>query len=79
MGYSGEPFGFRAALTALFADQRVRRLDWNGQGMYIYLVRESSAWPRRAHIDMQYADGTFGVWVPSISDILAEDWVIVTE
>lgn len=28
----------------------------------------------RDHLDMRYADGTFGVWLASQSDILADDW-----
>lgn len=32
----------------------------------------------RPHIDMKYADGTHGVWLASQSDMLGDDWVIVT-
>ena len=70
--------------------KRVARAGWNGKGMFIYLVdgstftvnraplnkhfAEGTEVVYRAHVDMQYADGTLGVWSPSNSDILATDW-----
>lgn len=67
------------------------RTGWNGRGMYVYLqpgtsfltsrdplvkmLGEDVHVKYRPHIDMRYADGTFGVWLPSMGDVLAEDWV----
>lgn len=31
----------------------------------------------RPHIDLRAPDGTCGVWTPSNSDLLQEDWVII--
>lgn len=31
----------------------------------------------RPHLDMCYADGSFGVWVASHSDMIARDWYVV--
>ncbi|MES5971865.1 DUF2829 domain-containing protein [Bacillus cereus group sp. MG1] len=29
------------------------------------------------YLQLRCADGTHAMWVPSVSDILAEDWMIV--
>lgn len=88
-----KPSTFGEALTQLKQGRRLARLGWNGKDMFIYLVAGSKFAVNRAplnefyvqgteveylpHIDMKYADGTLGVWVPSQTDVLAEDWVIV--
>ena len=87
--------GFDEALRRLREGRRLTRLGWNGKGMWVYLVPGSRFKVNRAplkevlpegaeveyrpHIDMKYADGTFGVWLASQSDILADDWCIVCE
>lgn len=30
-----------------------------------------------ARIDMRYADGTHGVWTPTVEDLLAQDWKLL--
>ncbi len=83
---------FFCALEAIKAGKKLGRKGWNGKGMFVYLVEGSeftinrpplnSIFPEgmtvkyRPHIDLFAADGTFGVWNPSMQDILAEDWFI---
>lgn len=33
----------------------------------------------RPHVDMKAPDGTCGVWTPSNSDILADDWIEIVD
>ena len=81
---------FGMALYMLRRGHRLRRQGWNGKGMFVYLVAGSTfavsrppldqLYPHgtevqyRPHLDMKATDGTLGVWVPSQTDILAEDW-----
>jgi hypothetical protein len=86
-------FNFGHALALLNAGFRVSRSGWNGKDMYVYKVDGSTFNANRPpltnhltkgtqvvyrpHLDMRYADGTFGVWLASQSDMLAEDWVVL--
>jgi hypothetical protein len=81
---------FSAALQLVKMGMRATRTGWNGKDMFVYMVPSSefkvSRPPLlgifaldtdihyRAHIDMRYADGSCGVWSPSNSDLLANDW-----
>jgi hypothetical protein len=72
---------------------RAARAGWNGKGMFVFLVPgstftvnrepllsilgEGTEVNYRPHIDLKAADGTIGVWQPSMSDVLADDWEIV--
>ena len=84
---------FSEALSQLKAGKRVGRSDWKN-ALYIFLVAGSQFEVNRAplnqffapgtqvtyrpHIDMCGADGTIGTWAPSMVDVLAEDWYVVT-
>lgn len=86
-------YSFSEALAWLKQGKKMARTGWNGKNMFVYLVRGSTFNVNRApllgifpegtevtyrpHLDMKYADGTFGVWLASQSDILADDWVMV--
>lgn len=81
---------FGEALYVLKQGGKVARQNWNGKGMYCFIVpgsnfkvsrpplnthfEEGTEIDYRPHIDMKYADGTIGVWVASHSDMLMEDW-----
>lgn len=83
---------FGAALDALKDGRRVSRAGWNGKGMFVYLV-PSNAYPPSTDAAKSYFNGglvpynaylaiknvndTVSTWVPSINDVLAEDWGIV--
>ncbi len=81
---------FSEALEAIKAGHRMTRAGWNGNGMFVFLVAGSvfkvnreplmsilgdgAEVTYRPHIDLRAADGTIGVWQPSMSDLLADDW-----
>lgn len=83
---------FGLALEALKRGQRVARAGWNGKGMFVFLVPGSTfnvnrppllgIYPEgtpityRPHIDIKGVDGSISTWVPSIGDVMAEDWQI---
>ena len=84
---------FGWALNKLRQGLKVTRTGWNGKDMFVYFVQgsnfvvnrlpltsilpEGTAVQYRPHLDMKYADGTFGVWLASQSDLLGEDWEVV--
>jgi hypothetical protein len=86
---------FGLAVEALRRGDRVARAGWNGKGMFVYLVPansypaqtgvakaffgEGAMVPYNAYLALKGVDGTVNTWVPSISDVLAEDWGIATQ
>ena len=84
---------FSEALRLLKDGKTVCRSNWNGKGMYLYLVAGSTFKVNRAplngllpngtevnylpHIDMRTVDGSFVPWLASQTDLLAEDWMEV--
>lgn len=85
---------FGQAIAALKAGKRVSRSGWNGKGMFLYLVPGSTFTVNRPplmgiypegtaikylpHIDMRTADGACVPWLASQTDVLAEDWAVLT-
>lgn len=82
---------FGHALETLKMGHSVCRAGWNGKGMFIYLV-PAAAYPAQtavakavfgdmvpynAYLALKGVDGTVSTWVPSINDVLANDWSIV--
>lgn len=88
---SGLTFG--DALQALKAGKRVARAGWNGKGMFVYYVRaaaylaqseaaktyfgENAYVPYAPYLALKGVDERVSPWVPSINDVLAEDWVVL--
>lgn len=88
---SGLTFG--DALQALKAGKRVARVGWNGKGMFVYYVRaaaylaqseaaktyfgENAYVPYAPYLALKGVDERVSTWVPSINDVLAEDWVVL--
>lgn len=84
---------FSKALTALKEGKAVCRKGWNGKSMFVYMI-PSNAYPAMTGVAKEYfKDGlvpyepylaikntseSVNTWVPSISDLLAEDWEIYT-
>lgn len=82
---------FSLALDEIKAGCNMTRTGWNGSGMFVFLVPgstfrvnrepllsilgEGTEVNYRPHIDLCAADGSIGVWQPSMSDLLADDWV----
>lgn len=87
---SGMTFGL--AVEALRKGLSVARNGWNGKGMFVYLVPanaypaqtpvaksffgESSLVPYNAYLAIKNVDNTVSTWVPSVNDVLAEDWSV---
>jgi hypothetical protein len=85
---------FGHALECLKNGQRVARAGWNGKSMFLFLVPGSTFLVNRppllgiypegtpinyhAHIDMKTADGTVVPWLASQTDVLANDWMVVS-
>lgn len=83
---------FSDALIEIKKGELLTRSGWNGKNMFVFLVHGSEFKVNREplntifemgtdikyrpHIDMRYADGTIGVWLASMGDIMADDWVI---
>lgn len=86
---------FGAALSALKDGKCVARTGWNGTGMFLFLVNGSHFSVNRApllgifpegtevdyrpHIDMKTAQGDIVPWVASQSDLLCDDWILVSQ
>lgn len=86
---------FGQALQHLREGRRVRRVGWNGKGMFLFLVPGSRFTVNRApllgiypegteieyhaHIDMRTAQGYVVPWLCSQTDMLAWDWEIVPD
>lgn len=81
---------FGQAIELLKAGHRMARKGWNGKGMYIEYVDaqdwNSSSLERpgfadelkpRPWLGIKTVDDQFMPWIPSQSDVLAEDWVIL--
>ena len=84
---------FGNAIEALKEGKRAARAGWNGKGMFLFLVPgsnfivnrepllsimgEGAQITYRPHIDMKDAEGKVVPWLPSQTDMLAEDWQIV--
>lgn len=89
-GFEG---GFGWALAKLKDGFRIARHGWNGVGMFAYLVPAASypvqtgaakehfgdgaMVPYRAYLALKTAQGDVATWVPSCSDVLADDWAVV--
>ncbi|VTU38317.1 hypothetical protein H4CHR_04393 [Variovorax sp. PBS-H4] len=84
---------FGAAIRHLKDGDRVARKGWNGKGMFVYYVPAASypaqtgaakahfgdgaMVPYNAYLALKGVDGSISTWVPSINDVLAEDWVVL--
>ena len=85
---------FSRALEELKVGNLVAREGWNGKGMYLYLVPGSTFTVNRAtllgilgegarveyrsHIDMMDAFGKAVPWLASQTDLLSDDWIVVS-
>lgn len=75
----GETFGFGRAIELAKKGKLVARSGWNGKGMYVSYCKGKDH--EHAIIEPFFVilnvRNAFNTWVPSISDVLAEDWRIV--
>lgn len=86
-------FEFSIALPLLKKGNKLARTGWNGKGMFIYYIPADAYPPRteiaksfcnsdglvpyNAYLAIKNVDGAVSTWVPSINDVLADDWIIV--
>ena len=86
---------FSEALTQIKKGMRLAREGWNGKGLFIFLVNGSRFTVNREpllsilgegtevsynpHIDVRRTDGSISTWSPSNDDVLADDWVLVSD
>lgn len=89
-----DAMSFGHAIAAMKRGHKVARAGWNGKGMFLFLVAGSEFRPTREplrtimgpdaivsyrpHIDMRDASGCIVPWLASQTDMLADDWMIVT-
>lgn len=74
-----QTFGFGEALSLLRAGARVARTGWNGKGMWIKLqLPDDNSKMTLPYIFMYTATGDLVPWLASQTDLLAEDWMLVT-
>lgn len=70
---------FSIALDMIRGGRRLARTGWNGKGMWV-ACQASGGHDRPMNRDFLYlrtADGGFVPWIPSQSDLFAEDWHVV--
>ncbi len=76
--YPPTNYSFAAALYGLRDGDRMARVGWNGQNMYIHLqVPNAKSKMTLPYIYMYTGKGDLVPWVASQTDILAEDWFVV--
>lgn len=82
---------FGEAVEAMKDGFSVARHGWNGKGMFVYYVPPAIYQTNteiakktfgeevqyNAYLAIKNVDGTVSTWVPSINDVLSEDWVMV--
>ena len=71
---------FGQALTAMRAGICVRRAGWNGKGMWVALQRpDEGSKMTLPYIYMYTTDGNLVPWLASQTDMLADDWCVLTD
>lgn len=78
-----KPVSFSEVLNGLKAGRKYQRQGWNGKGLYVQLHGSIPAISLTG--DPKYIDKFLVIvngervntWVPSVSDLFAEDWVEV--
>lgn len=67
------------AVDALKAGRRVARQGWNGKGMWLELQRpDAHSKMTLPYVYMRTAQMDLVPWLCSQTDLLADDWVIVS-
>lgn len=72
-------YDFSVVIDSLKRGNYARRVGWNGKGLAVSLVFSVNGLPNLQPFFIIYNSntGTYNTWVPSVSDLLAEDWVIL--
>ena len=79
MQTGGERMTIGEAIKALKQGKKVCRRGWNGKGMYIQYnkARDFEHSELCPFLTIKNVRNSFDTWVPSIWDLMAEDWEIV--
>lgn len=79
---AGDSLNFGQALQAVTTGQRIYRTGWNGAGMWVEYYQPATsvdlpylrlAYPVGSRL---YPEGARVPWLPSQTDLLAQDWAI---
>ena len=70
---------FGDAIAALKSGYKVARAGWNGKNMWLKLVNKGFLADLLPFIGMKTADNKFVPWLASQTDLLACDWVILSD
>jgi hypothetical protein len=89
-----ENLNFGQAVEAVKLGSKIAREGWNGKGMFVYYVPENKypfstevgktladeegKVSYNAYLAIKNVNGTISTWVPSINDVLAEDWTTLS-
>ncbi len=77
--HDGQTNDFGYALAALNRGERVSRSGWNGKGMWVKVQRpDAHSKMSLPYIYMKTADDKLVPWLASQTDILSEDWGVVS-
>jgi hypothetical protein len=66
---------FSTALIKLKKGYKVARKGWNGKGMYVFI--NTNIDDIEPFLVIRTVNKTYNTWVPSISDLLSNDWGMV--
>lgn len=71
--------GIGWAIKQMRDGQRVQRAGWNGKGMWLGLqVPDEHSKMGLPYVYMSTVDGRLVPWLASQTDLLAEDWSVVS-
>lgn len=86
-------YSFGQAIAIAKEGAAIARKNWNGPNQFVYYVGpnkykscteignaiadEDGTVEYRPYLALKTVDGSVATWVPSISDVLAEDWYVI--
>jgi hypothetical protein len=81
---------FGAAVENIKRGKKIARAGWNGRGMFVYYVPGGDFKSMtdvakslgdtvhyNPYMAIKNVNGTVSTWVPSVNDVLSEDWCVV--
>lgn len=69
---------FSEALEKIKIGEKVQRIGWNGDGMYIKLqIPTETTKMTLSYLSIKTADNNLVPWLASQTDLLSDDWEIV--
>lgn len=71
---------FEPALALLKSGRRISREGWNGPNQFVTLQRpDKNSKMTLPYIYIKTVQGDFVPWLASQTDLLAEDWIVLTD